>query len=100
MQHFKLLFSILIILISFESKANYFGAYLDTIAYKCGDANSLVIKKSLIFMLKDNNQQCDDTFTSKLLKECPALVDCATLHSILNRVMRKNSGNIIGVTKD
>lgn len=100
MLRLRLIFKIILIFLFSAAKANYFGNYLDTIASKCGDVNSLVVKKSLIFLLKDAKNQCDDSFTKKILKECPAIGDCASLHLILDRVSSKNSGNIIGVTKD
>lgn len=100
MQHFKLLFKFLFILSFSKVEANYFNTYLDLVANKCSEVNPLIVKKSLIFLLKDQDDICEDIFSQKIIKECAHINNCATLYEILGKAMHKHSGNIIGVTKD
>lgn len=97
MRHLKLVFKIYILIFFSTAQATYFNRYLDTIIEQCSHANTLMIKKSLISLLKDVEKKCDDSFSQRLLSECPSLKSCNHLHDILNASRNSNSGNVIGV---
>ena len=67
--------------------------HLDLVSRNCQEANTLLIKKSLLELKRSMN--CDDHFTKQLLKNCNRL-NCSILVESFKKNIQGRSGSVVG----
>jgi hypothetical protein len=89
----KILFLLLLFSVTLTC-AGVLEDYRGAIAEKCSSPNPLLVKKSLI-ELNQNMQNCEGTFTQKILQDCQQ-IDCEFLTENYNKLSNTKSGSVIG----
>jgi hypothetical protein len=89
----KLYLLLFVLFFNIPSNAGGLEDYINAVKTQCLNINPLIIKKSLIELTHDQN--CGNSFTSLLLRECPN-VSCSLLLNNWVTFNNAKAGAVIG----
>lgn len=79
-----------------NANATILADYNKEILNNCSKTSSLLIKKSMIEMIKyEGTDSCTKKYTKKLIDSC-MFIDCDTLIFFYHNAKERNSGNVFG----
>ena len=91
----KKLFIAYILLLSITvSYSGVVSDFTSEVKNKCPEANTLLIKKTMLELLS-NDLECGKTFSKKLLLTCEH-IKCSELSELLKTIKKKYDGSVIG----